>query len=103
MIKYKTSGGWNRELIVPIEVVRETEHFVILKRTDRSGKEREDRTAKISEYAQIHNSWTDARDHLLAKAEIAIRGAQERLEDASMLRDKILSLKEPKSDEAPLG
>lgn len=88
MKKYKT-GGW-KELIEECDALRETEHFVYLK-----GSLGERRVAKRGEYDNYFNSWEEAHNFLLERAEAEVEGYQNRLESAKGRLDNIKVLKKP--------
>lgn len=84
MIKYKTSN-YGRERISAIDVERETDQSVWI-----NGR----RQAKASNYEAIYDSWTEARDALLHKAEHSLQSRQAQLQRAQDELEHIKGLKE---------
>ena len=90
IIKYRTDSKYPRALIVPVEVVRETEHCVFLptEKTKRRplGERKE---SKLTEFYEYHDSWDLAHKSLTEKAERKILNAQMSLERASAFADEV--------------
>lgn len=95
--KYKTLS-YSRK-IEPVEVTRETEQSVFLVHCSGDSERRE---AKISDYAQYHDSWADAHAYLLKRAEGKVLGCRAALESANGELGNIKDMKQPDtSDLAP--
>lgn len=73
MIKKYLTGGWRHDLIGVVEIERETESSVWI-----DGR----RSAKISRYEVYHDSWDQAKEYLMIKAERGLDSARRRLETA---------------------
>ncbi len=76
MKKYQTSH-WNIE-IKEVEVVRETDNFIIL--SWQYGIKKERREAKHSEYHLYHDTWEAAHAYLLHRAEERVDQSKNELE-----------------------
>lgn len=86
MIKYRT-GGYLKKIEV-IEIVKETAKQVTFK-TERGGERRE---AKRSEWKNWHDSFEEAKQFLLTKAENDLQALQQRVEDYKVELEKIKAL-----------
>ncbi len=88
--KYRTDGKYPRALIVPVEVVRETEHCVFLPtektRRNQLGERKE---SKLTEFHEYHDSFDLAKKSLTEKAERQILNAQMSLERARAFADEV--------------
>ena len=91
MKKFKTSKYGTE--IEPVEVVRETDAFVIFPPYRPGGKER--RTAKCTDYERYHDTWEDARAFLLSRAEQDVQSARRRLEVANGTLGNVKGMKKP--------
>lgn len=85
MIKYRT-GSWGREPIETIEIERETDKCVWI-----AGS----RHNKISGYYMFHDSWVEAKSHLLNRAERNLESARRSLQRCQDELGNIKGLKEP--------
>lgn len=95
IVKFVT--GWGGDKIDVVEVLRETKASVFLKKngmTRHSKSER--REAKYSDYAQYHDTWTDAHTYLVAQAEGKVRAIRLQLEQASGKLGNVKGMKPPK-------
>ena len=77
MKKYRT-GGYSKNLIQEVEIVRETEKQVVIR--SHNGSER--REAKRSDYQNYFDDWQSAKDFLLNNAEKKVDGIKMQLERA---------------------
>lgn len=84
MIKYRT-GSWGREPIEAVEVERETDKCVWV-----GGS----RLNKISSYYMFHDSWAEAKNHLLNRAERNLESARRSLQRCQDELGNIKGLKE---------
>ena len=91
MIKYKAER-YGKPVIIPVEVKTETEHFVILPDHPRK------RVAKISDYESFHNSFEEAKAHLIEKQQEKVREWEAELRYAQDVLEEINSLKESGND-----
>lgn len=89
MLKYKSRS----ETIEAYEVVRETEHQVVLPPIDKGEKER--RESKQCDWYAWHNSWEEAHAHLVAKAQAEVDALRLRLEHAKGKLGNIKGMKPP--------
>ena len=89
MKKYKT-GGYGKNLIQEVEIVRETEKQVVI--ASRNGSER--REAKRSDYQNYFDEWQAAKDFLLEKAEKRVEGIKVQLERAKCELGNIKGLRQ---------
>ena len=64
-IMYKTGG---QKRIEEIEILRETEHNAWYMGTDWHGRPKEQRIAKHTRFSKLHNTWNEAKNHLLVAA-----------------------------------
>ena len=94
--KYRTDGKYPRALIVPVDVVRETEHCVFLptEKTKRHplGERKE---SKLTEFDEYHDSWDLAHKSLTEKAERKILNAQMSLERGRAFADEVKAMQDP--------
>jgi hypothetical protein len=95
LVKFKTD--YSAKTIEPVDVTRETSACVYLPSSFRSAGER--REAKVSDYAQYHNSWGDAHAYLLQKAAEKVAEARRSLELANAKLGNIKGMKPPKEIE----
>ena len=97
--KYRTEGKNPRALIVPVEVVRETDHCVFLPtvKTKRHplGERKE---SKLTEWDEYHDSWDLAHKSLTEKAEREILNAQTLLERSRSFADKVKAMQDPEAN-----
>ena len=91
MIKYKAER-YGKPQIQPIEVQSETEHFIVLPHRPRR------RVAKIGDYESFHNSFEEAKKHLLEKQEAKVHEWEMELRYAQDVLEEINSLKESGND-----
>ena len=87
MIKYKAER-YGKPVIRQVEVQSETEHFVVLPHRPRR------RVAKISDYESYHDSFDDAKKHLLEKQQEKVREWEMELLYAKDVLAEIKGLKE---------
>lgn len=88
--RYQTSKYWGAE-IKKVIAVRETDKCIFIE-GDRGAPRRE---PKVSDYHHYHNTWNEARDHLMAVAEESVRLARRHLERAHSKLGNIKGLKPP--------
>jgi hypothetical protein len=93
MTKYKT-GGWGKFLIEKIEVEKETEKCVFIKRTDYKGKPILDRNNKRSDYYNFFDTFEEAKQFLLSKSYNRINSYKHNLELEKNKYKEILNLQE---------
>ena len=99
MIKYRT--GIFVKLIEPVEVIKETPKMVtILVRGENSTSgeywSREYKYLKHSDYIQFHDSWREAKEFLVSKANQKIDGHRTAIAVAEAKIQAIEALEEPK-------
>jgi hypothetical protein len=90
IVKWKTRS-MNTAAIERVEVLRETGRSVYY--TDWSKKER--RANKAGSFEQYHDSWDDAHQFLLGRAESAMVYARRSLERAQGVLGNVKGLKKP--------
>lgn len=95
MLKYREIF---REKIEVVEVVRETEHQVVLPSSHPGGKER--REAKRGDWYSWHDSWEDAHAYIVAKAQAEVDALRNRLEQAKGKLGNIKGMKRPETPNA---
>jgi len=86
MIKYRTYF----DKIEPVTVMRETENSVYL-----AGELREKREDKRSSVYNYFDTWQEAHAFLILRAEVAVSGAQSRLENEERRFRQVRGMKEP--------
>ncbi|HEX8610184.1 MAG TPA: hypothetical protein VF800_02765 [Telluria sp.] len=91
LIKYRT--GWLGDAIEKVECTRETDKCVYLAGR---GKKVERREAKRAEFAQYHDSWSDAREYLRANAEEKRDDAATALKQAEAKLAALIAMKQPR-------
>lgn len=96
VIKFRTCGH-GKPSIEPVACTRETDASVFIMRAVRGIRpsEEERRVAKRSEFEQYHNTWADARDYLLTRAESGVIAARRSLELAQAKLGNIKGMKPP--------
>lgn len=77
MKRYKTTR-WYIE-IEEIEVIRETDNFIIFADENRYNRKKEQRAAKRSEFHLYHETWEAAHAYLLERAKNRIDQSQSEL------------------------
>jgi hypothetical protein len=92
MKKYRT-GGWGKELIEEVEVERETEQCVWIKRYPTSKEA--SRHAKRSSYDNFFDTWEEAHAYLREQRLLAVESAKRQLVGAEKLLANIDALKRP--------
>ncbi len=94
--KYQTEVQYPKALIVPVEVLRETEHcvFIPFAKTKRypSGERKE---SKVTDWHEYHDTWDLAHKSLTAKAEQSLIDAQNALERARAFADEVKAMQDP--------
>lgn len=90
--------GWLCE-IKPIDVVKETQSFVVVKREFNPNST--DRVAKRSDHENYFPTWHEARDYLLDRERRKLSAAQLAIDRANALLETIMVMEEPKEDERP--
>ena len=94
MLKYKTKF----EKIEAVEILRETEHQVVLPPTHTNGKER--REQKRCYWYAWHDSWDDAHAYLVAKAQADVDSLRLQLARANGKLGNIKGMKKPETPNA---
>lgn len=89
MVKYQIEFG----KIKTLEVLRETKASVFVKEGMSPSGER--KISKRSEWSSIHDTWADAKQHLLVDAESKLRAARRSLELAQARIGNIKGMKPP--------
>lgn len=89
MIKYRTRF----DKIEAIEVLRETEHQVVLPPSNPRG--RECRESKRTDWSNWHDTWEDARAFLMGNAQREVDRARMALERAKGRLGNIKGMKKP--------
>lgn len=89
---YRT--GQYKPLIEPVEVIRETEKYVVIS-IDEWGKKVERKDAKISQFHRYWKTWEEARDFLLERAEREVDSARFQLNQKVGRLGNIKGLKPP--------
>jgi hypothetical protein len=93
MKKYKTGYGIE---IKEVEIIKETEKTVWIEATYRvPNKENIRQCRKNSDYENYHDTWRDARDFLLNKAEKEWEYAKERANVKKSIIGNIKAIKQP--------
>jgi hypothetical protein len=94
--KYQTEGKCPKALIVPVDVVRETEHcvFIPFAKTRRTPNA-ERKESKITDWHEYHDSWDLAHKSLMAKAEQSLVDAQRLLDRAISFADEVKAMQDP--------
>ncbi len=88
MIKYKATRYAGIPEIYPVEVLSETEHFVVLPDCLRR------RLAKRGDYESYHDSFDDAKEYLIVKQEEKVHGLDKEFLRAQKVLRGIKRLKE---------
>ena len=97
-IWYRT-GGYGKDLIEPVNVVKATEKTVtILRPAGWNGKPKEDRSAINSSYHNHFRTWDEAQAYLIAKSQGRIESLRRQLEVEKSHLGNIRSLKKPEND-----
>lgn len=91
---YRT-GGFGKNLIKPISVIKSTEKTLTVTSTDWNGRASESRMAISSQYYRHFRTWEEAHAHLLEKAEANIESIRRNLERAKGHLGNIRWLKKP--------
>jgi len=98
LVKFKTN--YSAKTIVQVEVLRETTACVYLAPVGRQIKDKgERREAKISDFAQYHDTWSDAHTYLMRRAESNVKEARRQLELANGHLGNVKGMKPPKEGE----
>jgi hypothetical protein len=98
IVKFKT--GFTREPIERVEVLRETKASVYVPTNGFQPKgEKERREAKMTEYAQYHDTWEAAHEFLMVRAQAEVAKARRSLELANSKLGNIKGMKPPKGDQ----
>jgi len=84
VIKYRT-GSWGGKLIEAVEIERETDKCIWVNGS---------RMNKVSSYYKFHESWPEAKEYLLARAERALESARRSLQRAQDELGNIKGLKD---------
>ena len=92
MIKYRTNYGNTK--IDKVDVLRETPKFVVIQTKNFTGSTREDRESKSSSYHNYFDTWEEAHNHILNKAQRTVDSLRLRLESAKGELGNIKGLKE---------
>lgn len=85
MIKYRTDSGYGMKPIMAVEIERESEASVWI-----GGR----RQSKISDYYRYHDTWAQAKDFLVARAERKLSSAKSSMQYAENELAKIQSIQE---------
>ena len=89
---YRT-GGFGRDLIESVTVVKSTDKTVVVRQKDWHGHETDSRAAIKSGYKNYFRTWKEAHAYLLARAEAAVESARRRLELANGQLGNVRGLK----------
>ena len=92
MIKKYKAERYGKPVIRQVEVQSETEHFIVLPHRPRR------RVAKIGDYESFHNSFAEAKAHLIEKQEAKIHEWEMELRYAQDVLGEIKGLKESGND-----
>lgn len=92
IVKYTTNYSGDR--IERVECIRETAACVYVASSRASGERRE---AKHSEFIQYHDSWDEARTHLLDKAQRKVDSIRLSLDSAKGKLGNIKGMKNPET------
>ena len=95
MIKYRTGGS---SPIKPIEVLRETDKFIVIMVRDWKG-ERERRESKRGGYHSYFNTWKEARDFLIEDANQYVKAKERQLEFALSKLNEAIAVPEQENEE----
>lgn len=82
MKKFKAQFNTIRE----VEILRETDKQVVFLTELSSGKQREDRQSKISDWTGYFDSWDEAHEWLLAPAQRKLAYAQKNYDEIAALK-----------------
>lgn len=95
MTTWYKAGGWEEDLIVPVEVIKETDKQITYMRPSyyNGAKPSESRVAKRSGYENFFSTWQEAHDFLLARARRSVEAAEDRLNSERADLAKIEALK----------
>lgn len=96
-IWYRT-GGYRKNLIEPVNVVKATDKTLTIRDPDWNGKPYESRSAITSSYCQHFRTWDEARAHLMEKSERRIESLRRELEAEKSRLGNIRGLKKPATD-----
>jgi acyl-homoserine lactone acylase PvdQ len=96
--KYRTARKFPKAEIEAVEVVRETEKFVVLRNS--RGEYRE---AKDSEYTIYHNTWEEAHCWLVDRARNKLSAAQSNLEYAERFVIEVSAMSSPSREAVSIG
>lgn len=85
--------------IEPVEVEKETEHFVYIPTVSHSNKKPSPsrREGKISEYSSYHDSWEDAHNFLMKRATDKVTSARVDLARANGELGNVKGMKKPEA------
>lgn len=89
------SGGYGKQKIEPITVIKETTAFVTVLETDERGRTYENKTKRRGAYHAIHDGWDDAHTYLLTAAECKVVDARRALQRAQDEIGNIKGMKRP--------
>ena len=92
MIKYKTSAC--RSTIDAVEVVKETDKFVVLASNNAFGHGTR-REAKVSDYCAYFDSWADAHKYHVDRVSKEIASAERKLSQLNNELAQINDMKDP--------
>ena len=92
MIKYKASSL--RATIEAVEVVKETDKFVVLSSNNAFGNGAR-REAKVSDYYAYFDSWSDAHKYHIDRVSNGIASAEEKISRLKKELEQINDMKDP--------
>lgn len=103
MKKYRTGDYLSESMIVEVEVIKETATQIVIsyptKGKDGSMTTRECREQKVSGARITHDTYEEARSHLVARAATGLHAAEHRRERAKDHSDQVSKLPEHKEEQ----
>ena len=95
MLKYKVNNKWSDAKITEVEFVRETDKCFWTLETNYSGKAKERKHAKSSDYESYFDTWEFAHAALLERADREVEYARSRLKEAHDFAGNVKGMKKP--------
>lgn len=91
---YRT-GGYGKDLIEAVTIVKSTEKMVVVREMDSRGREHDSRLAIMSRYYCHFRTWEEAHAHLLESAALSVTRLRLALEKANGHLGNVRGLKKP--------
>lgn len=92
MIKYKTTDS--KPYIEKVTVIKETYYFITLQETAKNGTKYCQRYRKVTDNYQFFDTWQEAKDYLVSRANELVNDAKSILEKAYTKRAIMKDLRE---------